>query len=60
VDDKAESLQEHATERLERLRAILRRLEAEDGPGDPILEAVRTLVDDAQGAEPDSPRHGPR
>ena len=60
VDDKAESLHHHATERVERLRVLLHRLEAEGGSGDPILDAVRTLLDEAQSTEPEPPRNRPR
>ena len=46
--DDVEGLRRHAEERLEHLRELLRRLEAEGKPDDPVLAAVRTLLDDAE------------
>ena len=48
VDDNSASLHAHAKERLERLRALLDRLEADGGPADPILDAVRSLLEEAE------------
>ena len=56
VDDKPAFLHEHATERLEQLRALLARLEAEGAAEDPLLGAVRSLVADAEGKQPEAPR----
>jgi hypothetical protein len=46
--DDVEGLRRHAEERIEHLRELLRRLEEESEPGDPVLEAVRSLLDDAE------------
>ena len=47
--EDVEGLRRHAEERIARLRALLRRLESESEPDDPVLEAVRTLLEDADG-----------
>jgi hypothetical protein len=60
VDQKPSSLHEHAIRRLQRLRALLDRLEAEGAPADPVLDAVRSLLAEAGDAEPDPPSDRPR
>jgi hypothetical protein len=43
-----EGLRRHAEERLERLRELLERLESEGDADDPVLAAVRSLLEDAE------------
>ena len=47
--EDVEGLRRHAEERIEQLRALLRRLESESEPDDPVLEAVRALLEEAGG-----------
>jgi len=43
-----DGLRRHAEERLERLRELLERLESEEDADDPVIAAVRSLLEDAE------------
>jgi hypothetical protein len=60
VEHKPASLHGHATERLERLRALLDRLESEGAPADPVLDAVRSLLAEAKDPDSNPPFDRPR
>jgi len=46
--DDVDDLRRHAEERVERLRKLLERLKSEGDADDPVLVAVRSLLEDAE------------